>query len=211
MAGWALFFSVASLMIALANLVWNIHSKFVVPKPRLECWCFRSETDKDGEYVIGISVLNHGPSEVKITTLRAIFPGNGKANFDGMFIDPKKAGFDLKYERMPRSLASGEECIFFIPWLDSTPDLYVRDSYGRHHLVRAWPARHGPPGSHLPLLNDLTDRSEPYFVSLDDLPDSVAPGWKIDARPGSGFHERREKAGVGKRRRKRMAGSRRKP
>ena len=72
-ADWALVISLCSLFVAGASFVWNVWSKFIYPKPRIEVTLAYilaitpgEETDTPGALML--RAVNHGPSEAELTT-----------------------------------------------------------------------------------------------------------------------------------------------
>jgi len=67
-ADWALAISLGSLVIALAGFVWNVWSKFIFPKPKVQV-SFSYMTALIGDHqvpVISLSGTNHGPIPVTL-------------------------------------------------------------------------------------------------------------------------------------------------
>ena len=76
-ADWALVISICSALVSLAGFVWNVWSKFIYPKPRVQV-AFRMMTivqdGSDDESVLSLSAINMGPIEVTLYNALVVFP-----------------------------------------------------------------------------------------------------------------------------------------
>jgi hypothetical protein len=72
-ADWALVISICSAIVSLAGFVWNVWSKFIYPKPRVQVsFSFMTVIQKNPpveENVLGVSAINMGPVQVTFTAL----------------------------------------------------------------------------------------------------------------------------------------------
>jgi hypothetical protein len=77
-ADWALLISICSAAISLAGFIWNVWSKFIYPKPRVDVsFNFMAVVSggKKEDSVLGLSATNMGPASV---TLYCVIADGGK-------------------------------------------------------------------------------------------------------------------------------------
>ena len=147
-ADYALIVSIFALTITIGNFVWNIWSKFIFPKPRVEVRLafvlVPSAGTKDWPKALCLIAVNHGPGSVQLMTgmgrLRRKFPWNRQ--LDAIFKGYDNWPNDLNSATLggpglPKRLDVGETYqMFLLP----TPDKYRQmklfgffDTFGRTH------------------------------------------------------------------------------
>jgi hypothetical protein len=150
-ADWALIISLVSATVALSSFVWNVWSKFIYPKPKVQVSIAKmfliGEGWEDGPETISISVTNHGPSEV---TIRCAVARPAKKWYQrkykkiGMLNPYKGYPYDLSSHGpfsggLPKKLAVGEEFSLYFPverdWFEKEKlvDFGVNDTFNRLH------------------------------------------------------------------------------
>ncbi|RYZ63621.1 MAG: hypothetical protein EOP09_17355 [Proteobacteria bacterium] len=134
---WALVISLLSMLIAMGSFIWNVWSKFIFPKPRLQVSFMVMETIPplpNLEHLLCLSATNHGPGEVviQLAVARRKRPWYKRRLAHGVLnpihdlmrpdygIGPYAAG-------LPKKLAVGENFSLHFP--------YVADMFMRERLV----------------------------------------------------------------------------
>lgn len=150
-ADWALLISLISATISLAGFIWNVWSKFIYPKPRLQVSIAQmvlvGEGWEDGPKTVSISATNHGPSDV---TVRFAVARSQKKWYQiryktNAMLNPYSGyPYDLSSQGpysggLPKKLAVGEEFSLYFPvareWFEKERfvDFGVNDTFNRLH------------------------------------------------------------------------------
>jgi hypothetical protein len=147
-ADWALAISLGSLVIALAGFVWNVWSKFIFPKPKVQV-SFSYMTALIGDHqvpVISLSGTNHGPIPVtlKMSMMwmkREGFRRRRFAVLQPWHNFPRRPATSVGPfgGHLPKRLDVGEQhSVHFMPEHeaiagDDYDDIGFVDMFGRHH------------------------------------------------------------------------------
>lgn len=150
-ADYALIISLCSAGIALASFVWNIWSKFIYPKPKIDVAFSRMTTVKwSGESdhpILVLSATNMGPSEATLYAAVICKRWRWQRKTVG-FINPlkdfpsKKTDSDGPFSGgLPKKLAVGETFDVYFPvsvdWnISEHPYIGFRDTFRRMHLTK---------------------------------------------------------------------------
>lgn len=148
-ADYALIVSICSAVFSFFALVWNIYSKFMLPKGKLKLWLFRSELDDPSYY---IEAVNNSPVEIIVRypiileRKRNLFsrdwdywgmentkalPDGGKALGNEKEWPRKIAPRELLSIRIPKTiLGNGSGSL-----LGNSHGIGFIDSFGRFHMV----------------------------------------------------------------------------
>lgn len=148
-ADWALIISLLSFSVALAGFVWNVWSKFIFPKPRVEVgisFVGVYEEGKEMENLVSLTAVNHGPSQATLyhalmQSERSLFRSkrsfgilNPLNNYPAQYytIGPFGGG-------LPKKVDVGEQfAVYFIPDHPEIADgkwskIGFSDTFGRMH------------------------------------------------------------------------------
>lgn len=152
-ADWALAISLLSFCVALASFVWNVWSKFIYPKPKVEVnfGVMRSyqQGEKPSDPFLVMGITNHGPGSVKV--YMAI--GRGRRRFFkrramGMLNPIHNFPFEPYTSLgpfsggLPKALDVGEDLQLYFPFersgflADDLERVGFVDTFGRNHWVR---------------------------------------------------------------------------
>lgn len=112
-ADWALVISLLSGVVALASFVWNVWSKFIFPKPRVETHALITNAfDSDGTIgpeAFTIRATNHGPSAVILHAAIALGPKKPGQRKNA------NVGFLYPYRNFPFDLTGGGPFVGGLP------------------------------------------------------------------------------------------------
>lgn len=149
-ADWALLISCGSALTALAGFIWNVWSKFIYPKPRVQThialWQVIEPGVGGGVHAIGMSATNHGPVPVTLKVPVAI------SKLTRMPFYKSKHGLLIPYDNfphgetaagpfgggLPKKLDVGEaQTSYFKPSINWFENGFTRfgfaDTFGRTH------------------------------------------------------------------------------
>lgn len=150
-ADWALIVSLCSMAIALASFVWNVWSKFIFPKGKVDVgFAVMTTYSRDGvkgQSAVSITATNLGPNQV--TVYCAIARGKRrrlgtKAGILGILNPYRQFPYDLETDGpfssgLPKKLGVGEQLTLYFPlvkdWFegDELVCFGVSDTFGRNH------------------------------------------------------------------------------
>lgn len=150
-ADWALIISLCSFIISLASFIWNVWSKFIYPKARIEVHMSvmfaAGAAYKDVPPAMAIHATNHGPTDVTLhsaigqtrkwwkrypITIGILNPYNAYPN-DLETTGPFSGG-------LPKKLTVGEQFSVYLPVSrnffedEKLTDFGFHDTFGRDHL-----------------------------------------------------------------------------
>ncbi len=151
MATAAFVISLLSMLIALTSLAWNIWSKFIYPKAKLEITCGVKVVVSNviEDEVFEITMVNHGPTDTKITHCCV-----SEEDLDGRksvgLINPLHMYPSLKRHSvgpfgggLPKDLKIGESFTLYFPYEEGikfiTKDLdrfFIVDVFGKRHYCK---------------------------------------------------------------------------
>lgn len=154
-ADWAIVISLGSLTISVVGFIWNVWSKFIYPKPRVETSISIMKPMGPGwdnaPSAVCISATNHGPAEVTLHTVVARKRWNRvfgrRRNQIGILNPYRDFPHDLDTDGpfsagLPKRLVVGEMVSFYFPiskdWFqkDKLVDFGVHDTFGRNHWAK---------------------------------------------------------------------------
>lgn len=148
----ALVVSGLSFLLSFSSFVWNVWSKFIYPKPRVEVRIRFSilvgEGSNDHPGAVTLECLNHGPGEIYIKSALGLIN-------DGFILSKSKRGLLRAYQNWPQSidqmsfgevnglparLTVGEGFLVNFPESilksDGLKNLRFQDSFGRVHFAK---------------------------------------------------------------------------
>jgi hypothetical protein len=159
-ADWALVISICSAVVSLAGFVWNVWSKFIYPKPRVDVHLSmvtvfypRGPRDPDPVRVVQLSATNMGPAEVTLRSALVMFWPRWFSDKSYGLLNvlprlPESTDYATEYEHLgggpfagglPKKLAIGENfSVYLVPDHETLAGgKYHRvgfdDSFGRQH------------------------------------------------------------------------------
>ena len=149
-ADWALFISIGSLVVAIFSFVWNVWSKFIYPKPRVETSIAMMnlyDSNGKGPPFIALNATNFGPADVTLYLAIAAKPRKWfQRKKEIASLNPLE-GFPARMDHsngpfsggLPKKLAVGEQFSAYFPvtkdWFtkDNLIDFGFCDTFGRNH------------------------------------------------------------------------------
>lgn len=149
-ADYALIVSLSSATLSLFGLGWNIWSKFIYPKPRLEVSIsFTIAVGPGTDHlppVISVVATNHGPSEITIQSLvglvrsQRVFTKRNRALFRTFDNWPFSLATSLgNGAGLPKRLPVGERCTVYVPYkgedYGAIETIGFADGFGREHFA----------------------------------------------------------------------------
>ena len=154
-ADWALVVSLLSLCVALAGFVWNVWSKFIYPKARLQLaignYIDGPRDQESTNHYIVLSAVNHGPTDATVKVIVArTHKWHTKLTRRFQYAIIKHWGTNrphLPSIDLPKRIVAGEQVSFFfdasVNWFENDALLQVglADVYGRNHWVPMKEAR----------------------------------------------------------------------
>jgi hypothetical protein len=153
-ADYALIVSLVSLCFAVASFAWNVWSKFIFPKPKLQVLTnvtILVGVEPPGPLVWSVKVVNHGPGDVLLEgivgNMRKPTPWarRQRALMKCYLNWPHSMSLSAIGElpNIPRKLTTGESHTVFFPleiFADSSiNDVVALDSFGREHRAGGIP------------------------------------------------------------------------
>ena len=148
-ADYALILSLFSIVLALASFVWNVWSKFIFPKPKLETYAgyfvSGNPTASETDHYIMLTVVNHGPMSATVKLLIGRVPAwhSLLTRRFKPFIIKHFGESKLHMPRidLPKKIEQGEEAKFVfdgkIDWFSKEPHFQIGivDVFGRKYFV----------------------------------------------------------------------------
>lgn len=150
-ADYALIISLFSATITLGNLIWNVWSKFIYPKPSLRIRASVMSVIERGERVdapfVNLSMTNHGPGEIIISHAAVRIRQRGWKNSRWALINPM---VDLQNRELPggpfagglpKTISAGQSFSLYFPfepggWLVEPIACFgVQDTLDRYHWI----------------------------------------------------------------------------
>jgi hypothetical protein len=146
-ADWALVVSLCSMAISLAAFIWNIWSKFIYPKPRVQVSvAFMTWVGSDPkENVCSLSATNHGPIAVTLYCALEVKWEWLKRNEYSLLVPlhdypmRRDHGIGPFGGGLPKKIEVGEQfSVYFPPDAEALADdefdqIGFTDTFGRHH------------------------------------------------------------------------------
>ncbi len=150
-ADWALIVSLGSAAISLGSFVWNVWSKFIYPKAKIEVYLSIIVIFQGGESsdpLVSLTATNHGPSDLLLHTVVMrdrpcwlLRRGSRWAVTNPMSAPDVHKSSGPFSGGLPKKLAVGEQFILYFPlsaakaWLAEAKftDFGVSDVFGRYH------------------------------------------------------------------------------
>jgi len=158
-ADYALAISLCSLLIALSSFVWNVWSKFIFPKPRVNASVrifsmFTADVGASNPHV-ALNFTNHGPGEVTLHVVCLLYKKHLWSKPEHAMLNPIHNFPFEPYQSLgpfsgglPKKLLVGEGHTFRFPYeAESFLALPIfrigaTDTFGRYHWVKVSNLRH---------------------------------------------------------------------
>jgi len=175
---WAIIISIGALLVSLASFIWNIWSKFIYPKPRIQVSMALMSLLEGGQFrgprAIALHATNHGPSEAALYMAIARSPRRYPWKRPGHAILNPFNRFPPRNDNdtagpfsggLRKKLAVGEQFSSYFPdnveWFSAGyRDFGFEDTFGR----KLWCLRRGVDK----IRKELTDRPAPQRRRLED-------------------------------------------
>jgi hypothetical protein len=150
-ADYALIISLFSACLSLLGLGWNIWSKFIFPKPRIEIkvtWVMTVGGSPEFERsAISITAVNHGPIDVSLTGIvavvkaKTVFGKKQRAIFPVFDNWPNDSATTTGGRNLPKRLPVGEQFSVYVPeksrGYEDFLTLGFTDGFGREHFAKS--------------------------------------------------------------------------